>query len=312
MRGRLRRFFVDNWPIKLAALALALLLYVRVQTLRVHTEDFAVALDVAIPADRRLLASPPPVHVTVAGTGSDLLGLRRLPGVIRTAVPDTVTGSAWTVRLQPGDVTIPSGLDVTVLDVQPREVLLALDTVAVRYVRVVPMVGSLPDSGFVAPEAFEVTPRAVRVVGAAAAVGAVESVLTAPLDLHGATGPFLRRADLDTTGLTGLRVAPRAVTVSGEVGALFERTFIGVPVESGAGGIADATPVPARVSVSVRGPEARVRALTRDSLQIVAHVAAGTTSSAGRYARLTVIAPPGVVARAVPDSVLLPPRAGRP
>src|SRR5262245_22953240 len=149
MRGRLGRLVLDNWPIKLAALALALLLYVRVQTLRVHTEEFAVALDVAVPADRRLLAPPPPVHVTVAGTGSELLGLRRLPGVIRTSIPDSVTGPRWTVRLQPGDVTIPSGLDVTVLDVQPREVALALDTVAVRYVRVVPLIGAAPESGFV-------------------------------------------------------------------------------------------------------------------------------------------------------------------
>jgi hypothetical protein len=55
------------------------------------------------------------------------------------------------------------------------------------------------------------------------------------------------------------------------------------------------------VSVSVRGPEERVQALTRDSLRVVAHI----TGSSGGSARITVIAPRGITARAIPDSVTL-------
>ena len=67
---------------------------------------------------------------------------------------------------------------------------------------------------------------------------------------------------------------------------------------------------PARVSVAVRGPEQRVQALTRDSLRVVAHIA-GATADGGSVGRLTVIAPPGITARAIPDSVTLRRRTRR-
>ena len=60
---------------------------------------------------------------------------------------------------------------------------------------------------------------------------------------------------------------------------------------------------PWRVSVAVRGPEARVQALTRDSLRVVAHITGSTAG--GGVARITVIAPRGITARAIPDSVTL-------
>ena len=57
--------------------------------------------------------------------------------------------------------------------------------------------------------------------------------------------------------------------------------------------------------MSVRGPEERVQALTRDSLRVVAHI----TGSSGGTARITVIAPRGIIAHAIPDSVTLKRRA---
>jgi hypothetical protein len=62
------------------------------------------------------------------------------------------------------------------------------------------------------------------------------------------------------------------------------------------------------VSVSVRGPEERVLALTRDSLRVVAHI----TGTSGGTARITVIGPRGVTARAIPDSVTLRRRSAPP
>jgi len=56
----------------------------------------------------------------------------------------------------------------------------------------------------------------------------------------------------------------------------------------------------------VRGPEQRVLALTRDSLRVVVHLAGD-----GTVGRLSVIAPPGITARAIPDSVTLRRRTTR-
>jgi len=52
----------------------------------------------------------------------------------------------------------------------------------------------------------------------------------------------------------------------------------------------------------VRGPEERVQGLTRDSLRVLAHIT-GAGAAGESFARITVIAPRGVTARAIPDSV---------
>lgn len=308
MISRIVRLILRNWPIKLAALALALLLYARVQMEQTIPREFPVAVDLILPPSRRLAGPIPPVRVTVSGRGRELLAMRSLPTIVTRQVPDTFSGAEWVLRLQPSDVPIPSGLDITVMDVAPREIPIALNPVAVKTVRVVPHIRLVPESDLVLSGTPEVAPATVRLIGTEAAIGGIDSVTTVPVEIRGVAGPFLHAAAIDTAILRGVRVDPARVTVSGEVGALLERSIESVAVESGAGGLTGITVLPSRVTVTVRGPAARVRALTRDSVHVVAH--SGTADPAGGYARLTVLAPPGIAARVVPDSVLLRRRGG--
>src|SRR5206468_1761852 len=82
-----------------------------------------------------------------------------------------------------------------------------------------------------------------------------------------------------TLALDSVRLSPKQVTVTGAMGRIAERSFGGIPVETGAGAITSFIVTPAKVSVAVRGPEERVQALTRDSLRVVAHI---TSSNAGQ------------------------------
>ena len=61
--------------------------------------------------------------------------------------------------------------------------------------------------------------------------------------------------------------------------------------------------------MSVGGPAARVERLTRDSLRVVAHLV--RPGGPAGYARLSVQAPTGINARAIPDSVALKRKGGR-
>ena len=307
MRARVVRVILHNWPMKLAALALALLLYARVQTQRVVTREFPVAVEVVLPPSRRLVTPLPPVRVRVAARGSELLAMRSLPTIVTRQIPDTFSGAEWVIRLQPSDVPIPSGLDVTVMDVAPPQITVALSPVAVKTVRVAPRLRVVPESGLALSAAPQVSPAVVRLIGAEHALAAIESVATVPVEIRGTAGPFLHAAAIDTLLLGGVRVDPARVTVSGEVGVLLERSIEGVPVESGAGSLTGIAVLPSRVVVSVRGPAPRVRTLTKDSVHVVAHAGA---ADAAAYARLTVLAPPGIVARVTPDSVLLRRRGG--
>src|SRR6266478_2255710 len=212
MKSSLLQLITRNWPIKGAAVFLALMLYVAVQLQQPVTTSFDVTLNVLLPRGRALVHKPPKVRVQISGKGSQILKLRSLSGDITRRVPDTLTATTWSIHLDPAEVelALPKGADVRVMEVRPSEVTIALDSVARKEVKIVSLVSVTPDMGRIA-----------------------------------------------------------------------ERSFAGIPVESGGGAITSFIVTPSRVSVAIRGPEERVQAITRDSLRVVAHIT-GTNGGAAR------------------------------
>src|SRR6185503_10694717 len=131
MRASFLQYLTKNWPIKGAALFLALMLYVAVQLQQPVTTTFDVTLNLQLPPGRALMNKPPKVRVQVSGKGSQMLKLRSLAGDITRRVPDTLTASTWQIHLDPTDVelALPKGADVRVLEVRPSEITVALDSV---------------------------------------------------------------------------------------------------------------------------------------------------------------------------------------
>jgi hypothetical protein len=297
-----------NWPIKGAALFLALMLYVAVQLQQPVTTSFDVALNIQLPPGRALVHKPPQIRVQISGKGSQILKLRSLAGDITRRIPDTLTASTYAVHLDPTEVELelPKGADVRVMEVRPSDITLALDSVARKDVRIVSLVSVTTDSTQVLHGGLSMTPTTVRLVGPEKSLATIESVTTVPMEITNVSGSFTRNVPIDTMPLGIVRLAPKQVTVTGEIGLVAERSFAGIPVTTGAGAITSFIVTPPRVSVSVRGPEERVDGLTRDSLRVVAHI----SGSNAEFARLTVIAPRGVTARAIPDSETLRRRGG--
>lgn len=311
MRASFLAALARNWPIKGAALFLALMLYVAVQLQQPVTTSFDVTLNLLLPPGRALTTKLPKVRAQISGKGSQILKLRSLAGDITRRVPDTLAASTWTIHLNPTDVelAIPKGADVRVMEIRPSEITVSLDSVTRKDVRIVPLVTVVTDSNQVLQGGLTITPRIARLVGPDQSLSAIESVTTVPLEIRDLSdsGAFERTVAIDTMPLGIVRLAPKQVTVSGQMGTLSERSFAGIPVESGAGAITSFIVTPPRVAVIVRGPSERVRALTRDSLRVVAQI----SSPAGGVARITVVAPRGLSVRAVPDSVTLRRRTRR-
>jgi YbbR domain-containing protein len=303
MRASLFQLITRNWPIKAAALFLALMLYVAVQLQQPVTTSFDVTLNVQLPPGRELVQKPPPVRAQISGKGGQILKLRSLAGDITRRVPDTVTARAFVIHLDPADVelALPKGADVRVMEIRPNEITLALDSVATKAVRIVSLVTVKLDSAQMLHGGLSITPPMARIIGSAKNLAGIDSVTTMPLEITSTSGAFSRTVPIDTMPLGIVRIAPKQVTVTGELGVIAERSFAGVPVETGAGAITNYIVTPARVSVSVRGPEERVQALTRDSLRVVAHI----TDPSGGVAKITVVGPRGLSVRAIPDSVTL-------
>src|SRR6185295_10050767 len=274
MASSVVQWLTRNWPIKGAALFLALMLYVAVQLQQPVTTSFDVTLTVLLPPGRALVHKPPKVRVQISGKGSQILKLRSLAGDITRRVPDTVTATTYAIHLDPTDVelALPKGADVRVMEIRPNEITLALDSVATKAVRIVSLVTVKLDSAQILHGGLAVTPTMARIIGSGKNLATIDSVTTMPLEITSSPGTFSRTVPIDTMPLGIVRIAPKQVTVSGELGVIAERSFAGIPVETGAGAITNYIVTPARVSVWVRGPEERVQGLTRDSLRVVAHI----------------------------------------
>ncbi|MGH8699512.1 MAG: CdaR family protein, partial [Burkholderiales bacterium] len=260
MAGKPSALVTRNWPIKLAALFLSLMLYVGVAGQKPTTQLFELQLQVDAPRGRTVRSEVPTIAVQITGRGLEVFKLRNAAPVLRFAVPDTLTGAEWVLHLQPGDVRLPQGADVRVDDVLPREIRVQLDPVSSKEVRIVPLITVIPDSGHFLEGGIALTPSVVRLVGSEQALAAVESVTTAPVRFTGVTGFFTRMVPIDTLPLGLVRVSPKEVEISVDVRAVARRSFAGVPVETGAGALRTFEFTPARVSVSVEGPADAIEA----------------------------------------------------
>src|SRR5207249_9233190 len=116
------QLFVRNWPIKLAAMFFAVMLYVAVAAQQPLSQRFALRLAVTVPPGRAVRQQPAGVTVTVTGKGSVIMKLRSFLRTIRKTIFDTFSGSEWSIHQQPSDVDIPKGTDVQVVEITPRDV----------------------------------------------------------------------------------------------------------------------------------------------------------------------------------------------
>src|SRR5258708_20589304 len=192
MRTSVFQGITRNWPIKGAALFLALMLYVAVQLQQPVTTSFDVTLNVQLPRGRTLMQKPPKVRVQISGKGSQILKLRSLAGDITRRVPDTLTTPTWSIHLDPSDVelALPKGADVRVMEVRPSEITLALDSVARKEVKIVSLVSVTPDSGQVLHGGLSMTPTPMRPLRPERSLATIDSVTTVPMEITNVSGEF--------------------------------------------------------------------------------------------------------------------------
>jgi YbbR domain-containing protein len=222
--------------------------------------------------------------------------------VIRKTIPDTVDGSEYTLELSLTDLTVPSDVNVTAQDVQPRMISVQLDNLAQRSLPVIPRVTVRPDSGFALYTGIAVAPSSLIVRGPEVRVTGLDALYTLPLEITEVTQPVRRSIAIDTTGLAPVRLSRYAVEVSADVGPVTTRTLDDVPVELRVPRRTRWSATPEAVTVTLEGPTARLARITFDSISVVAAV---TGSARLQTVGISVISPAGITARAAPDSVVV-------
>ncbi len=210
-----------NWRLKVAALALAVLLWV---TMRLR-DDADIARRDLPNVDVRvengdptwfLLGEPSPgaVRMSVQGSFGDLfrVALAR-PSIV---IPiDSVPGEDWILELRPDWVGGVDPSRVTITEFTPSTVRLRFGMNKVEPIPVsVRFTGTVPDSLAVVGEP-RVNPLFTQVRGAASVVDGLEAVFLEPFDLGRLEGPGSGRFELslDTVGLGGVVVNPSAASL---------------------------------------------------------------------------------------------------
>jgi len=296
----LRAALTADLPLKLTSLALSLFLWLLAAGEEPVSALMKVDLTVQAPAGRTLLHPPGPVRALIVGPRRELLKLSASPIRITRVLPDSVEGDDVPVELSPGEIELPRGITARVQDVQPHDLVVALDATGRRLVAVHPVVHLAKEAGF-AEGRVTVVPGTVRLLGPADRIRRIDSIATLPLEVAAADGPVEQSVTLDTSELgPAIRVQPLQVTVRVEVEPLRERILTGVPIRLPSRATNGWTAALDTVNVRLRGPAARLATLNADSIVVLAEWSGRTPPA---KAVLRVVTPPGVSGRAQPDSV---------
>lgn len=298
--------FAQHWKLKLAALALALLLWAVVSAGEVTSQWIPVPVRVVSDSEDYVrVDGPDPQEVAVrfTGPGRELLELALNRPQLWLTVEDPEEGGDVRV-LSPQMVQVPDGFAARAQEVRPATVRLEFRPVVSRQVPVRVRLGEGAGREYELGETPTVDPAFVRLSGPRRLLEDLDSVVTQPLDLSGTDSAFDQTIPLDTTLLDGVRLSRARVRVSGRVDRIVERTIPGVVVETPVGTRLD----PATVEVRLRGPARVLRALSasRVRVSIPSDSVPSLLPLGGLILPLELRGlPPGVAGAPVPRSVRL-------
>ncbi len=264
-RARFWQSLTKNWGLKVISLvvASAVWLYANAVAERTRTFNVPVVLANVPPGTVVTAGSERTVPVIIRGRGMDLLSLTADDFSAKVDLQGRKLGPT-TQEISTGDVSLPPGFELTILNVLPhRELVISLDAEKVKKVRVRPRIVGRPSEGLTVARVTCDRPE-VRLRGPATALAGMTYVETAPVDISGMTESGRRQVALMPIGpgvepVEGLlvmvsvelipaevhswRVPVRVVGVPEGFTASIEPRTVELVVEAPSGELADFAPV---------------------------------------------------------------------
>lgn len=185
------------WPVKILALAAAVLLFVFNRMNNLEQLVFELPLEVILP-DGYVLADPLRSHAIVTVRGEVEGSLRHVTADQFRAYVDLTRfrrEGTFVSAVQYGRRDAAQLADAFVDRVEPTEVTVSLERVAERSLPVVANVVGSPEKGYTLSQ-YTITPPVVRLRGPRTVVENTTSVLTEEISLEGITGDYKTRIGL--------------------------------------------------------------------------------------------------------------------
>jgi YbbR domain-containing protein len=289
---------LDDLPVKLASLALAVLLWFVIAGEKTSERGVSVPVE--------LQNVPKDLELTGDAVNTVDVRLRASPGIIQQLGPGEVSaqvdlkGAAegeHIVHLTDSTIRVPFG--VKVVKVTPAILRLSFERTLTKRVPIRPRVTGRPAAGYELAELLA-EPTEVAIAGPKSRVQDTESAFTEPVSVEGATRTLTEQVSLGLED-PGLRIEgnPRALVTARIRELHVKRRFtLALELREGSGALR-----PASVEVTVSGPASAVARLVPAELHAVVRAEAGATGPLP----VTVELPSGVADLRV-ESVV-PPRA---
>ncbi len=198
----LKKIFLEDWAMKLVALAITFALWLGVTGLsEVGSDRYSVPLSIRVSENAEITNEPnPQVEIRVGGDKRRLGQIRERDLRVSIDLTELLPGD-HVVNLTPQNVTtydLPTGVKLE--DIQPNKINVRLETVSTKELPVrVRTRGELAD-GFEMVAEPTVNPATVRVRGPESIVGKLTEISTEVVDIAERKAEFFERQVALTTG----------------------------------------------------------------------------------------------------------------
>jgi YbbR domain-containing protein len=190
-----KHWITYNWYLKLASLALAVMLWMVVAT------ETSSEVGMEVPLEYRNI--PTQLEITGDTTNMVQVRLRGSPNVIRQISAKDVSTTVDLGKMRPGDKIVPlspqnvqAPFGAEVIRVNPSSVRFNLERTLSKTVAVVPTILGQPADGFEIGAIME-NPNKIEVEGPESRLNTLESISTVPIRMERRLTSFEVAADLD-------------------------------------------------------------------------------------------------------------------
>ncbi|MEW6051932.1 MAG: YbbR-like domain-containing protein [Candidatus Zixiibacteriota bacterium] len=268
------KWLIDNFWLKLVALAMGLLIWLHVATEKMYNYELRLPVTKVDLKENHTLASPPPdsVTVTVSAKGKQLLRLNWRQQGVRISATKYASGH-YTIPLGTDNTYLVNPTKNVLLDeiIAPATVDLDIDVESKIDVLVTPDLAATADDGFAVSRRIDAIPPRVSLYGPKSQLRGIATVFTERKELSGLRSSVTVRVPLVAPKGIGMRLVPDSTTLNIDVVPVKTRVYERLPiVVYNAPPNQPVTTYPSFIRVELTGPPEDIDLLNRNALTVSA------------------------------------------
>lgn len=263
---------LEHLWLKIIAILLGLLLWFHVATEKIYNYQLNLPITEVVLAENLTLANFPPdeVMVTVSATGKQLMRKKWRDRGLKIIANHLMVGSHQ-FFLNTSNTVISSPLtDLTIEEINsPTSIVLMVDKIAERVVKVSADIISEADDGFAVSPLKNIIPPKVTITGPESVINSINEILTEHKELSGLRNSLDITLSLVKPNVYGITISPDTISLALEIVPVKTRKFDKVPIA-----VTNVPPSinielePAYINVEITGPPAEIDLLNINALII--------------------------------------------